>query len=70
MLRIFHNTSGLTIRKVTDAQGSSSEVVLSPAEVTELIGYLNDLQVTGGSLTFRIPRPISDSHRLSAFLKE
>lgn len=57
MLRIFHNTSGLTIRKVTDAQGSSAEVVLSPAEVWELIEYLNTIQVHSTAITYPLLEP-------------
>jgi hypothetical protein len=56
VLIVTHNPTALIIRKVTDAKGSTEEVVLSPSEVIELIRYLNEVQVTGSSLTY-IPAP-------------
>lgn len=56
-LRITHNASALTITRTTDAGGSTSEVSLSPGEVTELIRYLNNLQVLPTSITYRLGAP-------------
>lgn len=56
-VKITHNHEALTITKVTDSQGSTSEVVLGPDEVRELIRYLNNVQLTPTAITYRLGVP-------------